>query len=103
MIGFTAQVTCCGNCGTVIWPCVSPELYVVGVGLLFLTLPRLLESKPYLMPWDYWWVFLLVTLHGRCRCVRANSSASGPDGSAAGPSGLFYLTAIALGLWLGTG
>ncbi len=34
--------------------------YVAVVGALFVSLPRLL-SQPYLMPWDYWWVFLLVT------------------------------------------
>jgi hypothetical protein len=34
--------------------------YLVGVGLLYLFLPRLLR-QPYLMPWDYWWLFLFVT------------------------------------------
>lgn len=34
--------------------------YAGVTGLLYLFLPRLL-GQPYLMPWDYWWVFLLIT------------------------------------------
>ena len=71
--------------------------YVVAVGVLFLALPRLL-AEPYLRPWDYSCVFLLVTptiavaaLAPGVRARRYNALAVG----------LFYLAAVAVGLWLG--
>ena len=55
--------------------------YVVGTGLLFLFLPRLLG----LAPWDYAWVFVVVTppLAGAALIARVGG------GSAAGRSGRF--------------
>jgi hypothetical protein len=71
--------------------------YVVGVGVLFLTLPRLL-AQPYLMPWDYWWVFLVVTPTAAVGALGLGVRAGRFSGWAVG---LFYLAAVALGLWLG--
>lgn len=71
--------------------------YVVGVGVLFLGLPQLL-AQPYLMPWDYWWVFLLVTPTAAAGLVGLGVRAGRFSGWAVG---LFYLAAVALGLWLG--
>jgi hypothetical protein len=71
--------------------------YATGTVLLFLLLPRLL-GQPYVMPWDYWWVFLIVT-----PAVAACTLGLGvPSGRFSGWAvGLFYLAAVALGLWLG--
>ncbi len=71
--------------------------YAVAVGALFLTLPRLL-ARPYLMPWDYWWVFVLVTPAAAVAAVGSGVRAGVYSGWAVG---LFYLAAVALGLWLG--
>jgi hypothetical protein len=71
--------------------------YVVAVGVLFLALPRLL-TQPYLMPWDYWWVFLLVTPTAAIGVLGLGGRAGRFSGWAVG---LFYLAAVALGLWLG--
>src|SRR5262249_43427908 len=71
--------------------------YLVGVGGLFLSLPRLL-AQPYLMPWDYWWVFLLVTPTVAAGFVALGIRSGRFSGWAVS---LFYLAAVALGLWLG--
>jgi hypothetical protein len=71
--------------------------YVVAVGGLFLGLPRLL-AQPYLMPWDYWWVFLLVTPTAAAGALGLGVRAGWFSGWAVG---LFYLAAVALGLGLG--
>jgi hypothetical protein len=73
---------------------------VVGTGLLFLFLPRLLR-QPYLMPWDYWWVFLLVTPTTAAGALAIGVHAGRLHGWAVG---LFYLAAVALELgygWIG--
>lgn len=71
--------------------------YAVGVGVLFLNLPRLL-ARIDLFPWDYWWVFLLVTPAAAAGVLGAGVRAGRFSAWAVG---LFYLAAVALGLWLG--
>lgn len=71
--------------------------YAVAVGVLFLALPRLL-AQPYLMPWDYWWAFLLLTPPAAGGVLGMGVRAGRFSGWAVG---LFYLAAVALGLVLG--
>jgi hypothetical protein len=71
--------------------------YVVAVGVLFLALPRLL-AQPYLRPWDYSWIFLLVTPNVAVAALAPGVRAGRCNALAVG---LFYLAAVALGLWLG--
>ena len=71
--------------------------YAAAVAALFLGLPRLL-GQPYLMPWDYWWVFLLVTPTAAVGALGLGVRAGRFSGWAVG---LFYSAAVALGLCLG--
>lgn len=70
--------------------------YLLVVGGMFFTLPRLTQFR--LMPWDYWWGFLLftptVTTGILGLCVRAGWFSGWAVG-------LFFLAAVALGLFLG--
>ena len=72
-------------------------VYVLVVGALFLGLPRLL-GQPSLMPWDYWWMFLMVT-PAIAACALGLAARSGHFNGWA--VGAFFLCAIALGLFLG--
>ena len=40
--------------------CISFVIYTLVTASLFLLLPMFL-AQPYLMPWDYWWLFLVIT------------------------------------------
>lgn len=71
--------------------------YAIGTGLLFLFLPRLL-AQPYLMPWDYWWVFLIVTPAVAAGILGLGVRSGRFSGWAVV---LFYLGAVALGLGCG--
>ena len=68
--------------------------YLIAMGLLFLMLPRLL-GDPLMMPWDYWWLFLIVTP------TFAVGILFQLEGLRKQAIGLFYLGAVAFGLFLG--
>ncbi len=76
------------------WLLIWFAAYFISVCGLFVGLPRLL-ADPYLITWNYWWVFLIIT----------PTIAVGILGLSNRFSGLavlmFYLAAVTLGLFLG--
>jgi hypothetical protein len=71
--------------------------YTVGVGVLYLSIPWLFGLR-YTMPWDYWWIFLVVTPHVAVGLLTIGVRSGRFSGWGVL---LFYLASIALGLWLG--
>ncbi len=77
--------------------CVYFVIYTLVTASLFLFLPKIL-AQPYLMPWDYWWVFLIITpslvgLFLRQSVRKGQFTVTGVLG--------FVLAAIVLGLFYG--
>ena len=72
-------------------------LYVVVVGTMYLSFPRIFGLR-YAMPWDYWWVFLIVTPAVAAGVLSIGVRTGRYSGSAVA---VFYLAAVAIGLSLG--
>jgi hypothetical protein len=76
------------------WLALGFVAYVIANGILFLLLPRLLAT-PDMKPWDYWWLFLIGSptfVVGILFQIEGLSKRA---------IGLFYLGAVAFGLFLG--
>jgi hypothetical protein len=71
--------------------------YAIAVAALYLGTPRLFGLR-YVMPWDYWWVFLIVTPAVAAGLLGLGVRSGRFSGRAVAA---FYLAAVVLGLGIG--
>ena len=71
--------------------------YVVAVGALILAVPRLSSAVLPPAPWDFWWVFLVLTPHAAAATLWPGVRSGRFSRWAVV---VFWLAAVALGAWL---
>ena len=71
--------------------------YVFAVAAAIVAVPQLSTSALPLLPWDFWWVFLVLTPHLGAAALWPSVRAGWYSRWAVG---LFWVAAVILGAWL---
>ena len=71
--------------------------YVFAVAAIILAVPRLSSAVLPPAPWDFWWVFLVMTPHAAAAALRPGVRSGRFSRWAVG---VFWAAAVALGAWL---